>query len=427
VRSAIGVAVGRAVQWLLRVRGGKGSGAPGLVTNRIAPALLPRVLASFPEGLVVVSGTAGKSTTTKMVAGLLRSHGMRVFTNSSTANLPQGITSAVLDQGDWRGRVDADIAVLEMDEAFGALMSSTFEARVVTLTNINLDDIARFESSDRVTRLLTAIAMRARSAVVLNADDASLEIVAASLTEAAPGVSIRRFGVSADVMATHPQGLGSVRTAKERLDEGLGTRVETVSGRDAVIDIGGSRQEVTLPARGVHFAVDAAAAFETARAVMGDAFDASLAASTLSTLDPVFGRGETVEIAGQQIECVLVQNTASFQLNIDALRPGLERVFVGIGDEEEDTSWLWTVRTHALGRVDIVAGPKADAMANRLAYDGVPFDAVDVDLIRGFEAFLALPAPSAGVKTVVFTSRSMRKIRGHYGLTSEEVKKAGIR
>lgn len=427
MRSAIGVAVGRAVQWLLRVRGGKGSGAPGLVTNRIAPALLPRVLASFPEGLVVVSGTAGKSTTTKMVAGLLRSHGMRVFTNSSTANLPQGITSAVLDQGDWRGRVDADIAVLEMDEAFGALMSSTFEARVVTLTNINLDDIARFESSDRVTRLLTAIAMRARSAVVLNADDASLEIVAASLTEAAPGVSIRRFGVSADVMATHPQGLGSVRTAKERLDEGLGTRVETVSGRDAVIDIGGSRQEVTLPARGVHFAVDAAAAFETARAVMGDAFDASLAASTLSTLDPVFGRGETVEIAGQQIECVLVQNTASFQLNIDALRPGLERVFVGIGDEEEDTSWLWTVRTHALGRVDIVAGPKADAMANRLAYDGVPFDAVDVDLIRGFEAFLALPAPSAGVKTVVFTSRSMRKIRGHYGLTSEEVKKAGIR
>ncbi|MDO8382488.1 MAG: MurT ligase domain-containing protein [Microbacterium sp.] len=427
MRSAIGVAVGRAVQWLLRVRGGKGSGAPGLVTNRIAPALLPRVLASFPQGLVVVSGTAGKSTTTKMVAGLLRAHGMRVFTNSSTANLPQGITSAVLDQGDWRGRVDADIAVLEMDEAFGALMSSTFEARVVTLTNINLDDIARFESSDRVTRLLTAIALRARSAVVLNADDASLEIVAASLTEAAPGVSIRRFGVSADVMATHPQGLGSVRTAKERLDEGLGTRVETVSGRDAVIDIGGSRQEVTLPARGAHFAVDAAAAFETARAVMGDAFDASLAASTLSTLDPVFGRGETVEIAGQQIECVLVQNTASFQLNIDALRPGLERVFVGIGDEEEDTSWLWTVRTHALGRVDIVAGPKADAMANRLAYDGVPFDAVDVDLIRGFEAFLALPAPSAGVKTVVFTSRSMRKIRGHYGLTSEEVKKAGIR
>lgn len=427
MRSAIGVAAGRAVQWLLRARGGKGSGAPGLVTNRIAPGLLPRVLASFPDGLVVVSGTAGKSTTTKMVAALLRDHGLRVFTNSSTANLPQGITSAVLDEGDWRGRVDADIAVLEMDEAFGALMSSSFAARVVTLTNINLDDIARFESSDRVTRLLTAIALRARSAVVLNADDASLATVARSLADAAPHVAIRRFGVSTEVMEAHPRGLGSVRTTEHRLGDGAGTRVESVDGRDAVIDIDGTARAVTLPARGVHFAVDAAAALETARAVLGDRFDPARGAQTISNLEPVFGRGETVEIAGQQIECVLVQNTASFQLNIDALRPGLERVFVGIGDEEEDTSWLWTIRTHALGRVDIVAGSKADAMANRLAYDGVPFDAVDTDLIHGFEAFLALPAPANGVKTVVFTSRSMRKIRGHYGLTSEEVKKAGAR
>ncbi|HAQ59727.1 MAG TPA: DUF1727 domain-containing protein [Microbacterium sp.] len=424
MRSAIGIAAGRAVQWVLRVRGGKGSGAPGLVTNRISPALLPRVLASFPEGLVIVSGTAGKSTTTKMVAALLREHGMRVFTNSSTANLPQGITSAVLDQGDWRGRVDADIAVLELDEAFGALMSSTFVARVVTLTNINLDDIARFESSDRVTRLLTAIALRAQSAVVLNADDASLATVAQSIAGAVPNVTIRRFGVSAEVMDAHPHGLGSVRTTEHRLAEGQGTRVESVSGRDALIDIEGACESVTLPARGVHFAVDAAAALETARAVLGERFRPDEAARTISNLEPVFGRGETVEIAGQQIECVLVQNTASFQLNIDALRPGLERVFLGIGDEEEDTSWLWTVRTHTLGHVDIVAGPKADAMANRLAYDDVPFDVVDVDLIRGFEAFLALPAPPTGVKTVLFTSRSMRKIRGHYGLTSEEVRKA---
>ena len=100
------------------------------------------------------------------------------------------------------------------------------------------------------------------------------------------------------------------------------------------------------------------------------------------------------------------------------------------GDLGSSTEQVWAMLfdlCHALGRVDIVAGPKADAMANRLAYDGVPFEAVDVDLIRGFEAFLALPAPSNGVKTVVFTSRSMRKIRGHYGLTSEEVKKAGVR
>ncbi|WOQ70762.1 MurT ligase domain-containing protein [Microbacterium limosum] len=417
---AIGVAAGRAVQAVLRARGGKGSGGPGLVTNRIAPGLLPRVLASFPGGLVVVSGTAGKSTTTKMVTAVLRAHGLRVFTNSSTANLPQGITSAVLDEGDWRGRVDADIAVLEMDEAFGAKIAAMYRARVVTLTNINLDDIARFESYERVIRLLTTIAQRADGAVVLNADDASLSRVAASVRDT--GRTVRRFGVSTQVMSDQPYGLGYVRTEPGRMAPADGTVVESIDGRSAVLADAAGSFPLTLPARGAHFAVDAAAAVETAREVLGARFDRDLAARTLSELKPVFGRGETVEIQGQRIECVLVQNTASFQLNIDALGSARERLFVGIGDEEEDTSWLWTVHTGSLGRVDIVGGPKADAMANRLAYDGVVFDAVDTDLIRAFEAFLALPAPAHGDKTVVFTSRSMRKIRGHYGLTTQEVR-----
>jgi len=437
VRDAIGVAAGRVVQWLLRVRGGKGSGAPGLVTNRIAPGLLPRVLDSFPQGLVVVSGTAGKSTTTKMVAALLSDHGLRVFTNSSTANLPQGITSAVLDEGDWRGRVTADIAVLEMDEAFGAKIAQMYRARVVTLTNINLDDIARFESYERVIRLLTTVAERSTQAVVLNADDASLSRVAAAVETGATGAAVRRFGVSAEVMHDQPYGLGYVRTEPTRLSRAEGTVVASVQGRDAVItqpaaqgagpDAAEVSLDVTLPARGVHFAVDAAAALETAREVLGADYDAARAAQTLSTLEPVFGRGETVEIQGQRIECLLVQNTASFQLNIDAMGSARERVFLGVCDAEEDTSWLWTVHTESLGHVDIVGGPKADAMANRLAYDGVPFGQVDTDLIRAFEAFLALPPPAEGIKTVVFTSRSMRKIRGHYGLTSAEVRAKGAR
>ena len=152
MRDAIAVAAGRAVQTLARLRGGKGSGAPGVVANRIAPGLLPSVLGSFPDGLIVVSGTAGKSTTTKMLAALLRAHGVRVFTNSSTANLPQGITSAILDQGDARGRIDADIAVIEMDEAHGARLAPQFTARAVVLTNVMLDDLERFQTMDRRAR-----------------------------------------------------------------------------------------------------------------------------------------------------------------------------------------------------------------------------------------------------------------------------------
>ncbi len=421
----LGVGLGRLAQTLLRLARKKGSGGPGLVTNRVAPGLLKRVLCSFPQGLVVVSGTAGKSTTTKMVTALLRAHGLRVFTNSSTANLPQGIASAILDAGNWRGRIDADIAVIEMDEAYSAQMAEQYLARVVTLTNVNLDDIERFQSSERVVSLLTTAALRAEQALVVNADDASLSRVAAAASAATPGLVVHRFGMSQQVLDAQPHGLGYVRTEPTRLAPGGGTIVQRLAERDAVIDQGNGEFSITLPARGTHFAVDAAAALETARAVLGDSYDQSTAAAAMNAVEPVFGRGETVEIEGQQIECILVQNTASFQLNVDALGARRERLFIGICDAEDDTSWLWTVHTGSLGHVDVVGGPKAEAMANRLAYDGVGFDVVDTDLVRAFDAFLALPAPAEGVKTVYFTSRSMRKIRGHYGLTREEVRQGG--
>lgn len=417
-RSMAAVCAGRVVQAVLRRRGGEGSGGPGVVANRLAPRLLPSVLGSFPEGLVVVSGTAGKSTTTKMTTAILRAHGLSVFTNASTANLPQGITSSILDECDAWGRVHADVGVIEMDEAFGARIASSYRARVVTLTNVNLDDIARFESAERVRGLLGAIAARASETVVVNADDATLGRIADDVERGDRPRVVRRFGVSSDVLARQRHGLGHVRTSAQRLVPRAGTRVERVAGADAELSIGGRRAPIALPSRGVHYAVDTAAAIETAKAVLGGRFDPDIAAAAVNTVSPVFGRGETVVVAGQRIECVLVQNTASFQLNIDELPGDRGLVFLGVGDEEDDTSWLWTVDTRPLRAVDVVAGPMADAMAHRLAYDGVPAGRVESDLIRGFEAFLALPTPSSGGKTVVFTSRSMRCIRREYGLRS---------
>lgn len=419
MRSALAIAAGRFVALLTRLRGGKGSGAPGLVTNRLAPALLPRALAGFPQGLVIVSGTAGKSTTTKMLAAILRAHGLRVFTNSSTANLPQGITSAILDQGDWRGRIDADIAVLELDEAHGARMAGSYRARCVVLTNVMLDDLERFHSMDRVAGLLQTIAQRSTESVMLNIDDAALVGLEAGLAER--GLAIGRYGVSAEVLAAQPHGLGYAETAAARLS-GTGTLVRSIDGASAVLELDGAALPIRLPARGTHFAVDAAAAVEAARALQGDSFDPDAAAAALSTLDPVFGRGETVQLAGQEIDLVLVQNTASFQLNVDALDPQRGPVFAAVHEEEHDPSWLWTIDMSAIGHVAIASGPKAQDLAARLVYDGVRVDEVDRDLFAAFDRFLAMPHQGPGRKTVLFTAQCMRDLRRHHGLVKDELR-----
>lgn len=418
-RDAIAVAAGRAVQMLARWRGGKGSGAPGVVTNRVAPTLLARVLESFPEGLVVVSGTAGKSTTTKMLTALLRAHGVRVFTNSSTANLPQGITSAILDEGDARGRIVADMAVIEMDEAHGARLAPQFTARAVVLTNVMLDDLERFQTMDRVAEMLGDIAERATDLVVINDDDAALHAIAD--TAQARGVAVGRYGVSDTVLAAQPHGLGYARVAAERMTPAAGCLVAGVDGTTAELVLDRHAIEISLPARGTHFAVDAAAALEAARLILGERFAPATAVATMNEVEPVFGRGETVTIRDQQIDFVLVQNTASFQLNLDVVGGDHELLFLAIGEEEHDPSWLWTVHPEALRRVDIAAGPKAQDLAVRLLNAGVEVDVVERDLHAAFERFLAMPAPASGRKTAMFTASQMRELRRVHGLVKAEL------
>ena len=418
MRYAPAVLAGKLTRIAARLRKpGGGSAVPGLVVNRIAPGYLKRTLSGFPQGLVVVSGSSGKSTTTKMLVAILRAHGVGVFTNPSTANISQGLTSALLEQADWRGRVPGDVAVLEMDEGHGALVMQGVDARVVALTNVMVDQIDRFHDSEMVAGMLGRIAARAREAVVVNADDAYLERLAAKV---GPDASVQRFGVSAAVLSTAPRGLGYTETTDERLDPTAGVVVASVDGNSAVLDDHGLEVAIGLPARGIHYAVDAAAAYATARVVLGSRFSSATAAAALSSIPAVFGRGERVRIRDQDVDFVLVQNPASFQLNVDAIPAGTEQVLFAIGSDVRDPSYFWPVDASALGRVAIVSGSKAAEAALMLAYDGVEIDRVEPDLARAIDDFLAAPAPSVGVKTIVFTADSMRRTRAHLGLTEAE-------
>ncbi|MCD5347228.1 MurT ligase domain-containing protein [Agromyces sp. H3Y2-19a] len=385
--------------------------------NRIAPNYLKRTLSGFPQGLVVVSGSAGKSTTTKMLVAILREHGVDVFTNPSTANISQGLTSALLEQADWRGRVPGEVAVLEMDEGHGALVMQGVDARVVCLTNVMVDQIDRFHDSEMVAGMLGRIAARAGESVVVNADDAYLERLAEKV---GPDVSVRRFGVSQSVLDAAPRGLGYTETSTTRLDPAAGVVIDSVEGRTTTLLDEGRRVVAGLPARGTHYAVDAAAAYSTAKAVLGERFSGETAARALDAIPAVFGRGERVTVRGQEVEFVLVQNPASYQLNVDSIEPGTSDILFAIGSDVRDPSYFWPADASSLRRVAIVSGSKAAEAALMLAYDGVGIDRIEPDLARALDDFLAAPAPTAGVKTIVFSADSMRRTRAHLGLTGTE-------
>jgi UDP-N-acetylmuramyl tripeptide synthase len=412
------ILVGRFVRFLARLRKpGGGSAVPGLVVNRIAPGYLTRTLSGFPQGLLVVSGSSGKSTTTKMLVAILRAHDVDVFTNPSTANISQGLTSALLERADWRGRVPGDVAVLEMDEGHGAVVMRDVDARIVALTNVMVDQIDRFHDPEMVVSMLGRIAARASESVVVNADDAALERLASRL---GPGVAVHRYGVAQSVMDASSRGLGYAETTGARLAPDAGVVVEHVDGRRAELVDAGASVAVDLPARGTHYAVDAAAAYATAKAALGDRFSPEVAARALSSIPAVFGRGERVTVRGQDVEFVLVQNPASYQLNVDGIESGTEQILFAIGSDVRDPSYFWPTDASRLGRVAIVSGSKAHEAALMLAYDGVAIDRVEPDLARAVDDFLAAPAPARGAKTIVFSADSMRRTRAHLGLSGAE-------
>lgn len=413
------ILIGRVVRVLARWRKpGGGSAVPGLVVNRIAPGFLASALNGFPQGLVIVSGSSGKSTTTKMLVAALRAHGLTVFTNSSTANIRQGLTSALLERASFTGRVAGDIAVLEMDEGHGAAIAPSLTPRIVALTNVMVDQIDRFHDSDMVAALLRTIALRSIDVVVVNADDGFLAELGRELEQGSTGVQVSRYGVTAEVLEANPRGLGYTRTASERLNPSEGLLVTEVTGRAARFQLDGVSVPVVLPARGTHYAVDAATAVATARAALGSRFDAAVALNAIGTIPPVFGRGEIVTLNGQDIEFVLVQNPASFQLNVDSLTPDTEQILIAIGSDVRDPSYFWPVDTSSLGQVFIASGSKAHDIALQLVYDGVTVDRIEPDVGVALDAFLALPDPSHGMKTIIFSADGMRRTRAHLGLAT---------
>ena len=83
-RQMISTIIGKSVKKVAQLRGG-GSALPGLVVEKIDPDFIRRTLEDLPQGVVIISGTNGKTTTTKIVVELLESVGMKVFTTRANA------------------------------------------------------------------------------------------------------------------------------------------------------------------------------------------------------------------------------------------------------------------------------------------------------------------------------------------------------
>ena len=409
--------IGRLVRFAVRlVRPGGGSALPGLVVSKLAPNLVYKSLKSFRDGLVVITGTAGKSTTTKMVVAIVRAHGVDVFTNPSTANIQQGFFSSIVRHGNLLGKVPGSIAILEMDEGHAARLVSRVKPRTSVILNVFEDQLDRFIDPALVREKLSDVAKATTGTVLLNADDQNCLLIAAGLSN-----PIKYFGLSDKLSESSSSSMDYAHTFLPSLPKPeVQSKALSQEGLKLEVEVSNKRTSFELPSRGSHFALDAVAALACAQEILGPAFDLELASDVLNELPPVFSRGEVRQINGEPCEFILVQNPISMQLNLDNLPSTLGPVMFAIGRDVHDPSWMWTVDYSALKHVNTVSGFNYADAALVLTYKGVSIDVIESEFHEAIDKFFALPAPDEGMKTVIYSADAMRRLRRYMGFTDPE-------
>jgi UDP-N-acetylmuramyl tripeptide synthase len=432
------VALGKAVRALARLRGG-GSALPGLVVERLDKDFAVGILGALPYGVVVVSGTNGKTTTAKIVTELLEASGLRVFTNPTGSNFMRGVISALLPKISLFGRLAADIAVLELDEAHAALFVERIKPRYALLLNVMRDQLDRFGEIDYTASLLATVARNTIECVVLNANDERLAAIAA---EERLNAKVEFFELAESLRAQFPTDdelydnhMSSPRPSETRGEERSDERnagdpplshspaalvtLQSLDANTATFIIDGELHTATLALKGIYNTYNAAAALALAKVVMrtvaapDQAGNEQLLAA-LAKVTSAFGRGEAININGVDVELYLVKNPGGFRLALESFDASGHDTMIAINDEYadgRDMSWLFDVNFTTLEQgVAMVSGVRAWDMALRLSYDEVAVTAIDPDLAKACDTFLA---GSLKPKRIYCTYTAMLAIRAH--------------
>lgn len=384
-RQMISTIIGKSVKKVAQLRGG-GSALPGLVVEKIDPDFIRRTLEDLPQGVVIISGTNGKTTTTKIVVELLESVGMKVFTNRTGSNFSRGVAAALLNEVDIHGKLDADIAVLELDEAWAVKFVKMVQPRFSLLLNVMRDQLDRFGEIDTTAKLLEKIAAATIDTVVLNRDDP--RVFAISKKIRAKSVF---FGTTSELLQLMPTDdtlkSGSARANSRVIADVLLSKID---GQRAVFRISDKNALISTQLTGVYNLLNAAAAIALARQIAGNEVTGALLLA-LKNIQPAFGRGETIMLHGVPIELILVKNPSGFRLALLSFARSQAAMMIAINDnyaDGRDMSWLWDVDFSKIKAVSTVSGIRAYDMALRLQYDEVPVEKVEPNLAKALDYFI---------------------------------------
>lgn len=399
----IAISSGKTAAQCSQLLGHHGSSLPGKVALRLYPGTLRALAARAERGVILITGTNGKTTTNNMLARVLLEAGYRVICNREGANLISGVTTAFLRKATASGHLEFDWAVLEVDEASVPGVAAEVDPRMVVVTNFFRDQLDRYGELDKMVTLIDdALGRLPQTQLVLNADD---PLVAQFGGLASPAVFFGlapharvverrhhtresrfcpRCGKELNYAFYHYSQLGLFRCTDcgfrrpEPEVEGLQARY-LEDGVACTIRRGGRDYPLELPTQGFYNLYNALAAF-VAGTLLG--VEPERVIESLESYEPAIGRLQRFRYRDKPVYLNLVKNPAGFNESLALLRTDGRRkdVFIAVNDnvaDGRDISWLWDVDFEVLEELQrnvagfVCSGLRGEEMAVRLKYAGV--------------------------------------------------------
>jgi UDP-N-acetylmuramyl tripeptide synthase len=401
-------------------RRGSGSALPGLVAQKVDPGIITKLSDKLPGGIILITGTNGKTTTAKMLASILEADGKKVIYNFSGSNLSRGIASFLITHTNfWGTKMDGDIGLFEVDEATMPEILALVRPKAIIVTNLFRDQLDRYGEVDKTAAIIgSALRMAQNAKIILNADDP----LVSSLSKY--NENVLYFGIDDDYktlskgaidsrnctscgaeLLFKPRYFGHLGNytctkcgqARPKLDYSLTNLSFTVQSSTASLVSSAAKQNVSIQLPGLYNLYNALAASAVADylGVPGDTIS-----KTLVSISAAFGRMEKISLGeGKSIFLMLVKNPTGFTQTIETLTfdKTPKNILLVLNDhfaDGTDISWIWDAEMEIMREVAkrvTVSGIRGEDMQLRLKYAQYDMSTVvlEKDLAKAFDAAIS--------------------------------------
>lgn len=389
---------------------GHGSTWPGHIALILNKRFIHDLLKNSSAKFVIIAGTNGKTTTSRMITAILKKSGKSVFQNESGANLLNGIASTMLLHTNIAGKLTKDYGVFEVDENSLPLVLQALTPESVVLLNLFRDQLDRYGEIDSISKKWSKSlsAFPHTTSIILNADDPQIAylgknikapVVYFGLQEKSEKKQLQHASDSTYCPQCHKK-LSYKTIYYSHLGNWFCPNCKLKRPRLAALT-----SMYPLPGTYNKYNTLAAVVFAKTQKIDNETIQEAFVDIT-----PAFGRQEKISFDGKEIQIFLSKNPASFNQSLETIKNlGARSLLFVLNDripDGRDVSWIWDVdfEDYDMFKTIIISGDRVHDMALRLQYAEKKFQAeTDLDeaikqalhTVKEAETLYILPTYSA--------------------------------